>query len=287
MIAVMGATGRVGGTVLQALRHTGKPLRAISRTGGPAGPGVEQVAADAFDVDALTRAFAGAEAAFVMNPIAPDAADVYADADRLSQSVAEALRRARVPYVVALCSQGAHLAEGTGVVATLHGFEQALLASGVPLTRLRPAYFMESWLPFAGIAAETGQMPALLDPVDRAIPTASVRDVGAFAADFLLHPQPGVANLVGPAEYSDQDAATLLADILGRKVTLAPVPADQVADLHEQAGLGASLSEGTAEMYRAINAGRIPFGPADMVRHGTTSLREVLMSLLEDQRAVA
>lgn len=287
MIAVMGATGRVGGTVLQALAGSGRPLRAISRKPAPARAGVEQVAADAFDIDALTRAFTGVEAAFVMNPIAPDAADVYAEADKLSATVAEALRRAQVPHVVALCSQGAHLPEGTGVVATLHGFEQTLLATGLPLTRLRPAYFMESWLPFAGIAAETGQMPALLDPMDRAIPTVSVRDVGAIAADFLLHPQPGVANLMGPAEYSDQDAAMLLAGILGRDVTLAPVPADQVAGLHEQAGLGASLSEGTAAMYRAINAGQIPFGPADMVRRGTTSLRDVLMTLLDDQRAVA
>lgn len=287
MITVMGASGRVGGTVLRALAGSGRRLRAISRGQGPAMPGVEWVGADAFDADSLARAFEGSDAVFVMNPIAPDAADVYADAARLSASVSKALKRAGVPYAVALCSQGAHLPEGTGVVRTLYQFEQELLASDVPLTRLRPAYFMESWLPLAEIAAQTGELPALLDPVDKAVPTVSVRDVGRFAAEFLLDPQPGIANLTGPRAYSDRDAAAILTRLLGRAITPAPVPADQVAPLHEMAGLGASLAEGTAALYAAMNADRVPFGPADMQRTGQTGLEDVLSVLTPASRAVA
>lgn len=286
MITVMGATGRVGTEVLRALAGKGKQVRAISRTAQTGGD-VEWISADAQDADSLARAFDGAEAVFAMNPIAPDAADVYGSAARLSASVAKALTMAQVPYVVALSSQGAQLASGTGVVVTLHDFEQALLRTGIPMTRLRPAYFTESWQPMAAIAAETAELPAFLHPLDKAIPTISVRDVGRFAARFLCEPAPGIANLTGPRACSELDAAQVLTALLGRAVTPSPVPQDQIAPLLEQAGLGASLAEGTAALYAAINEDRVPFEPADMQLAGSTGLEQVLGPIAANPRAVA
>lgn len=276
MITVMGASGRVGSAILDALAWTERPLRALCRKPpAKSAPGIDWQAVDALDSDALTRVFAGAEAVFVMNPVPADAQDVDEQAGRLSASVARALQDAEVPYAVALSSQGAHLAAGTGIITTLHGFEQALRQTATRLSVLRPAYFMESWIPPALIAAESGQMPALLHPLDRPIDCVSARDVGAAAARRLLEPKPGTFNLTGPRCYAETDAAAILTRIFGRDITPAPIAAPDVAGFHEAAGLGASFSAGIAAMYAALNTTGIPFSDAHWLQ-GKTTLETVL-----------
>jgi uncharacterized protein YbjT (DUF2867 family) len=260
MFVVMGASGRVGGAVLKALVDAGEPVRALCRRPPESTvSGVEWVSVEALDQQALARAFQGASGAFVMNPVAPDAGDVDEQAARLSGAVAGALRAARLPHAVALSSQGAHLPSGTGIVATLHGFETALRDAETEMTFLRPAYFMESWLPAAQIAATTGEMPAFLTPLDRAIDCVSAGDVGRAAAGYLLQPRPGVVNLTGPRRYSEADAAAILSRQSGARISIAPVPGAAIAGIHEEAGLGPSFSAGIAAMYAALNGAGIPF----------------------------
>lgn len=104
MIVIMGASGRVGGAVLDAVRGAGRAVRAISRRPREREDGVEWVVADATDPDALAGAFEGATAVFVLNAAPIDAEDVFAEADRLSASVAQALTRATIPVPSARCA---------------------------------------------------------------------------------------------------------------------------------------------------------------------------------------
>lgn len=278
-ITIMGASGRVGGTVLETVAQAGRQVRALCRNppADAARDGVEWRAVDALDSAALTAAFAGSTAVFVMNPVAPDAENVDEQAGQLSASVAGALRAAEVPYAVALSSQGAHLPIGTGIVGTLHGFETALRSAMIKMAILRPAYFMESWVPMAMIAAESGQMPALLAPPDRAVETVSARDVGAAAGRLLLSPQPGIYEITGPKRYSESDAAGILSRHLGRQITAKPLPGEEVAEFHRQAGFGASFSAGIAAMYAALNGDGIPFaGQGTQRLRGERRLETVL-----------
>ena len=260
MITIMGASGRVGGAVLEVVSQAGQPVRALSRT-PPAEtrPNVEWRAVEALDSAALAAAFAGSDAVFVMNPIAAGAEDVTREAAQLSAAVAQALRQASISYAVALSSQGAHLAGGTGIVTTLHDFEMALRDTPTRIAVLRPAMFMESWIPLAGIGADTGAMPAFLAPLDRAIEAVSAIDVGRAAGQLLLSPRPGIFNLTGPRRYSERDAAAILSRHAGRAISADPVPEQEIAAFHMAAGLGASFSEGIAGMYMALNRDGIPF----------------------------
>lgn len=260
MITIMGASGRVGGAVLDTLVQAGHLVRALSRNPPPeTRPNVEWQAVEASDSAALASAFAGASAVFVMNPIAAGAEDVTTQAARLSAAVAAALRQAGTRYAVALSSQGAHLARGTGIVSTLHDFEVALRDTPTQIAFLRPAMFMESWLPAAAIASATASMPAFLAPLDRAIDAVSSVDVGRAAAGLLLSPQPGIVNLTGPRRYSERDAAAILTRQMGRSIRAEPVADTEIAAFHMAAGLGASFSEGIAGMYMALNRDGIPF----------------------------
>ncbi len=260
MITIMGASGRVGGAVLETVAQAGHPVRALSRTPPPeTRPNVEWRAVEALDSVALAAAFAGSAAVFVMNPIAAGADDVTGQAARLSVAVAAALRQAGTRYAVALSSQGAHLAGGTGIVTTLHDFEAALRDTPTQIAFLRPAMFMESWLPAAAIASGTACMPAFLAPLDRAIDTVSAVDVGRAAGRLLMSPRPGIFNLTGPRRYSERDAAAILTRQTGQRIRADLIPETEIAAFHMAAGLGASFSEGIAGMYMALNRDGIPF----------------------------
>jgi uncharacterized protein YbjT (DUF2867 family) len=284
MIVIMGASGRVGGALLNFLTARGVAVRAVSRRPprDAVGGRVEWRSADALDAAALEHAFAGAQAAFVLNPIAPDADDVHAQADRVSASVARALQRARVPHAVALSSQGAHLPAGTGIVAALHRFERRLRDSGVPTTFLRPAYFLDNWVPAALEAAGSGRLPALLHPAGRTVEAVAAADAGERAGIELLQPAPRIVDLAGPRRYGDADAAAAVSRILGRGVALEPVPADRVEAVHRAAGMGGSFAREIAGLYAALNTDRIPFeagGPTPL--RGRTGLEDVLRPALE------
>lgn len=279
MFVVMGASGRVGGRVVEILARAQLPVRAISRQAREESrPNVEWAVADAFDPESLAEAFKGATSVFVLNAISPDVSDVHNEASRLSASISAALLKASVPHVVALSSQGAQIPTGTGVVISLNGFEAALRETGLGVTYLRPAFFMESWVPLALSAAETGVFPAFLNPPEKAVDTVSALDVGRIAAESLLAREPGIVNITGPMRYSDEDAARICAELLDRDIMTVPIPASEVASAHVAVGLSPSYASAIAEMYGAINADAIPFEQIGRAASGKTTLYEVLGS---------
>lgn len=293
MYAVLGATGQTGGATLRELRRRGAPVRAISRDASRArdllGPGVEVVEADTADVAALAAAFAGTRGVFVQNvpPIAAD--DIIAAAAQVSANIAAALREARPGRVVALSSEGAQMPAGAGVIRTLHDFEAALLGAGVPLTRLRPTWFMENWGAGVVPAQAEGVLPSLLQPLDRRFRMVGVADVGATAADLLLaDAAPQIVHLAGPQDYAPDAAAAAFATAFGRPVdAIAPPRESWEAEL-VAAGLGASYAAGLAAMYDAINAGAVGVEPGvGEERRGRTTLDDVLAAMAANAGAYA
>lgn len=286
MFAIMGTTGQTGGAALAAVLETGRPARAIlrdpARTGMWASKGVELARADLGDVGALAAALAGVDAAYVLNPVPVTAEDVIAAAARNGATLAEAIRRAGVPHVVALSSSGAHRAEGTGIVRALHDFENALRGTARSLTFLRATEFMENWGSVVGVAAEHGVLPSMRQPLEAAAETVSAVDVGRQAAAELARPHAGerIVNLKGPAEYAPQDAAELLSGLLGKPVAaVAPPRGDWEASL-TAAGLSASYARELAALYEAMNDGRAAFEEVGETRRGSVTLQQALAGLL-------
>ncbi len=121
MFVIMGATGQVGGAVLEALKQRGAAVRAVSRD--PArgqGARCRGRARRRVGHGRPCRRLQGRAGGLC------DAGSAYAgektmlaEADAASRSIATAVRSARVPHVVALSSIGAHLSEGSGIVRAL------------------------------------------------------------------------------------------------------------------------------------------------------------------------
>ncbi|MGE7473133.1 NmrA family NAD(P)-binding protein [Bosea sp. NPDC003192] len=286
MFAIMGATGQTGGAALAAALAADHAVRAIvrepSRVAALAEKGAVLAKADLDDVEALTAAFAGTDAVYVLNPVPHAAEDVFAAAAKNGATIAEAIRRAGVPHVVVLSSSGAHRTEGTGIVRALYDFEQVLRGSAPSLTFIRATEFMENWGSVLAVAAEHGILPSMRQPLDAAGETVSAIDVGRQAAAELARPHAGerIVNLKGPAEYSPEDAALALAELLGKPVMAVPTPREEWEPGLVAAGLSASHARELAGLYDAMNAGRAAFEDVGETRRGSVTLKEALAGLL-------
>ena len=281
MYAILGATGQVGGAVLDTLlaQEPAEWIRAVGRRRPARLPReAEWRHADLRgDTAALADALAGATAAFVLSPLSPGAPDVHAEGEALARTLAEAVVRSGCPRVVALSSQGAHLARGTGVIGTLHALEAALRRTGARTTFLRSTFFMQSWLPFAQAAMASGTWHAMHVPLDAPLDAVSARDVGACAARLMREPDPpAIVNIGGAGAWSERDVAGIVAGLAGRPIEVVAVPPERRADVLCAAGLGRSHAQALAEMHAAIEAGAVPFEPVPRTEHGTESLEEVV-----------
>ena len=286
MFVIMGATGQTGGATLRELRRRGATVRAITRDPQRAsfGEGVEAVRGDPTDGTGLAAAFAGAEAAYVMLPPLLQAEDVLAASKDVSQAIADAVRDARVPYVVALSSGGAHLADGSGILRTLYDFERALRMTGAAITFLRAGNFMEDWVSVLAVARSEGVLPSGHAPLDTPMETVSTEDIGGCAAALLLDPVPGerIVNCLGPQDYTPTDAAAALTRLLGRPVTAVVASRDDTLAGLLAAGMSGDCAEKVVELSEGLNAGRIFFEPVGETRRGNVTLEQALRRLIAE-----
>lgn len=203
-VLVLGATGRTGRLVVEALQAEGRPVRVFVRDAATAGfgTGVEIVTGDVRDAATLAPAMAGVAAVISAlgsgepsGPNGPEAVDSQG-----VRNVAEAAAAAGVGHVVLVSSMGATQEDhplnrmfGNVLRYKLAG-ENALRASGVPYTIVRPG----------GLLDEPGGRGRIVflqgdPPMQGAIPRADVARVcvaaigsaAAFNRTFEIVSEPG------------------------------------------------------------------------------------------------
>ena len=287
MFVITGATGNTGSVAAETLLAAGKPVRVVVRSAAKAKSlaerGAEVVEADLSDEAAMTAAFRGAEGVFLLSP--PDVAldGFLAKRKVLLESLARAAKAARVKHVVLLSSVGAQHPEGTGIIVSTHAAEQALRATGLPVTFVRAAYFVENWGSVLHPARQDGVLPSFV-AANKTIPMVASRDIGKTVASALLDGPRGtrVIELSGPKDLSPKDIAATLSEILGRTVTVAEAPLSAVVPTLTSFGFSADVAELFRGMMEGIGNGKVAFEGKEAVR-GSTSAAEVLRALTEKQ----
>lgn len=213
-ILVTGATGNIGGAVIEQLRPTNIPVRALVRDRAKAtalaAQGIELVQGDLSQPADLVAALTGVDAAFLVMPNDPQQV-------ALECGFIDAAQQAGVRYVVKLS-----VLRSGELPSTLQQWhrhiEQHLEASGLAWMHLRPNMLMQNMRWFAGGMAQQG---ALYHSVGAtAIAHVDARDVAAVAA--LCLSQPGHASqaydLTGPEAVSFTQVAAYFAAALQRPV---------------------------------------------------------------------
>ena len=285
MFVITGATGNTGSVAAEALLEAGKSVRVVVRSAAKAqrlaARGAEVVEADLSDEAALRQAFQGAEGVYLLSPPDVTLADFFAVRQKLIDGLARAAKAAGVQHVVFLSSLGAQHSSGTGMIVSTHAGEQALRATGLPVTFVRAAYFMENWASALQPVQQDGVLPSFI-AASRALPMVATRDIGKAIARALLDGPRGtrIIELGGPAEVSPADVAATFAKILGREVKVAEVPLEAAVATFTSFGFSQSVAEGFREMFEGIANGKVSReGGSAEAAQGTTSLEAELRLL--------
>ena len=207
------------------------------------------------DAVALTKAFSGARAAYLLLPPITS----REDQERESDAIAKAAKESGLRYAVYLSSYGAHVPEGTGPVTGLHSSEQKLNAiSGLNVLHLRAAYFMENNLAAIGMIQGMGIFGHALLP-DLKLPMIATPDVGDYAAQRLLDLDfsgKQTRELLGERDLSMTEATAAIARGIGKPdLRYEQFSYDQMLQGLEQMGMPPKKAAVYIEMFQAINEG--------------------------------
>jgi len=284
MLAVTGITGNVGSLVAHNLLKPGQSVRAVVRDKSKgvswANRGCEVAIADIYDAVALTRAFKDTEGVFILIPPVFDPKPGFPEAQAVASALKSALAAARPGKVVYLSTIGADAKE-TNLLTQHTIIEDALRELPVPITFLRPAWFMENLSWDVAPAQSQGVIPSFLQPLDRAVPMVATADIGKLAAELLEKTWTGssVVELEGPARITPYDIAGTFSRLLSRPVKAQAVPRESWESLFLSQGIENPTPR--IRMLDGFNEGWIEFerGAAGS-RKGATGLETVLQSLI-------
>jgi uncharacterized protein YbjT (DUF2867 family) len=285
MYAITGITGKVGGALAQALLAQGQRVRAVVRD---VKKGVEWAAlgcsvavAPLENAAALATAFRGATAVFILPPPFFDPSPGYPEIRQVAGAVHEALGQAMPGRVLCLSTVGAQATQDN-LLTQLSIVEERLSALPLPVTFLRPAWYLEnaSW-DLAG-ARNSGAIPSFLTPLDRPVPMVSTRDVGRVAAQLIQkeEPCPAIVELEGPRRVSPNDLAAAFARVLGKPVRAEAVPRNTWESLFRSQGMKNPMPR--LRMLDGFNEGWIDFAGSPMNTYkGCVGVDEAVRALTD------
>jgi uncharacterized protein YbjT (DUF2867 family) len=216
---------------------------------------------------------------FILPPPEFDPAPGFPEAARVVEAVHAALDRARPAKVVCLSTIGARAAQ-TNLLTQRTMMEDALSTLPIPVTFLRPGWFMENAAWDLASARDEGILHSFLQPLDKPVPMVATADVGRVAAALLQETWQGVreVELEGPRRVAPDDVARTFAHILGRPVRAEAVPRETWEALFLSQGMRHPMPR--IRMLDGFNEGWIDFTHTGAHIRGEVELETVLRGLL-------
>jgi uncharacterized protein YbjT (DUF2867 family) len=284
MYAITGITGKVGGALARTLLANGKAVRAIVRDQAKgaswAALGCEVALAEMEDAKALSAAFVGAEAVFILPPSEFDPEPGYPEAQKVIDSVVAALKTAHPKKVLCLSTIGADAKEDN-LLSQRTMLEKALNELDLLVTFLRPAWFMENALWDVGTARDTGILYSFLQPADKKFPMIATKDIGILAGELIQQDWTGkrVIELEAAQRVSPNDLAQAFEVALKRPVKVEVVNRETWEDLFRSQGMKNPTPR--IRMLDGFNESWIEFKDSGrLAKKGNTSLQQVVDALV-------
>lgn len=287
MYTVIGATGNTGRVVAEILLTGGQAVRVVGRSedrlAGFVDMGAEAAVGDVSDPDFVATACDEAGGVYCMIPPRYDL-DLRAWQSEVARALGEGIRSAGVPYIVNLSSIGAQHPAGTGPILGLREMEVRLNElTEANVLHLRPTWFMENFFMNLEAIRHMGVLAMAL-PGDVPMPLIATADIGAVAArrlaalDFDGH---HVQELIGPREYTMEEAAAIIGAAIGRPdLGYAQISYEETEQGLASMGIHPGTIGTFIEMYRGAAAGLLvgqePRSPANTT---PTTLEEFAVAL--------
>lgn len=250
---IHGATGAQGSPVLTALNVAGKHAVAAVRDTGKVPAGVDAVAVDLIDREALTEAYAGAEGVFIHLPMGAPA-----ESSAQARAIAAAVAAARPARVVISTSGQIVDQPGSPLLAPDDSPIQTLIRSvsetGVSTAVVAPRLYLENLL--LPVIAEPARAEGVLRyplPADYPVSWSSHLDVAEVVVRLLA--DTAVTGTVAVGHYpglTGADLAESFAAHLGGEVRFEGITPDAFGELITP--LFGPAAAPVVDLYRALNA---------------------------------
>jgi NAD(P)H dehydrogenase (quinone) len=221
------------------------------------------------------------EGVFILPPSEFDPAPGFPEAHSVIAAVKTALEAARPGKVVCLSTVGAQVMQ-PNLLTQRTLMEQELRELTIPVTFLRPAWFMENFAWDVASARDNGVIASLLQPVDKPVPMIATADVGRVAAELIQEDWHGcrVIELEAAHRITPNEVAATFARILGHQVRVEAVPRKTWGSLFKSQGMKNPIPR--IQMLDGFNEGWIEFerGESGSMK-GKVTLETVLRGLIE------
>ena len=245
-ILIAGATGTNGRALTSRLATAGHSVRALVRNKQSAQslaqPNVELFEGDLNDPTSLEAAFENVDRAFIATAIVPNTIELF-------QNFYDAAKKTGGAHIVKFSALGAGN-NATSIIQRQHTeSDEALMASGLPYTILRPNSFYQNMLWSAESIKATGQFYLPFEDAKQSL--VDVQDLAevAFQAFMSTEHQGKVYELTGPQGLSYHDVAQQLSTVIGKPVTYVPVPNEAAMQGMVESGMPEWTAEAIAELY--------------------------------------
>jgi uncharacterized protein YbjT (DUF2867 family) len=252
-ILVTGGTGNLGSEIVKQLAAAGASVRAQARHPQKAQdvpPGIQLVAGDLAKPETLGAAMDDVDAMLLLSGMDPAQIEWQLNA-------INAAKRAGVRCVVKVSMLGADH-HCTIPLARWHAqSEDDLAASGLEYTNLRPNFFMQNMLSYAGTIKSQGAFYGCAK--DGRATTVDVRDIAAVAVVCLT--QPGHHGktyvIAGPEALTFAEQAAKLAEAVGKPVKYVDLPPETFRARLIAAGRPDWLADTITELFRSAADGKM------------------------------
>lgn len=251
-LLVSGATGMIGGLVVDALVEQGKSLVAMVRRGSYPGrlagrPGVRVVEGDFDDARSLERALQGVGRAFLVT-------NSSERTEGQQKAFVAAVQATGVQHLVKLSQLHAAVGSPVRFLRYHAAVEAAIEESGVPHTFVRPNLILQAYLPFAPLI----QAGVLQAPIEEArVSIVDAQDIAALVAAALTEDghEGHTYDVTGPEALTHAELAAAFGEAAGHEVRFESVPPEAFLAAVEQMGMPAWQAEGLAEDYAHYRRG--------------------------------
>jgi uncharacterized protein YbjT (DUF2867 family) len=236
MILVVGATGMVGGMIVDGLLDRERRVRALVRSPDSAGSlrarGAETVPGDLKDRASLDRACADVDIVITTANSASRGGDDNPETveEQGNRNLVDAARAAGVRHLILTSALGSALDSPVPFLRGKAIAERYLTASGLNYTILMPNLFMEIWCPnIVGHPVLAGQPVTLVGQGRRKHSMISVVDVAGFAVAAAGNERAynRVLVLGGPQPVTWHDVVAAYERVMGRRIEIRYLPKGQ------------------------------------------------------------
>jgi uncharacterized protein YbjT (DUF2867 family) len=250
---ITGATGNIGGRVVERLLARGERPRILCRDPARArarfGERVAMVSGDLTDGPSLTAALDGIDALFLVT--------TGSEIGSLDAAAADRARAAGVRKLVKLSSLDAQRDGGSAIGGWHVQGEKAIRASGLAFTFVQPAGFQSNALAWAAsiradgtVRASTGDgRIAMIHPDD----IADVAVAALTRDEWLGQALP----ITGPEALSYGEMIAILAEAIGRPIAFQPITDEQARLRLLGNRMPAPVADALVSLWRAVREGQV------------------------------